>query len=80
MGEQVLAPYATANDLFSILKARMPWYAPGSLTDEEYWQLTAYLAVSSDLLDNSTLITADNAASLRLLPRQSRLQVPAPAA
>lgn len=29
--------------LHAFLQARMPWHNPGSLTSDEYWQLTAFL-------------------------------------
>ena len=35
--------FANALELHDYLQAQMPWQAPGTLTAEEYWQLTAYL-------------------------------------
>ncbi len=43
VGEGILNKYATANDLYAFIKARMPWHMPSSLPDEQYWQLTSYL-------------------------------------
>jgi mono/diheme cytochrome c family protein len=71
IGPGILAKYQTAQDLHAYLQARMPWYAPGTLTDEEYWQLTAYLARANGLFDEATVLTASNAASIRLAPAQS---------
>lgn len=38
-----LSNFETAADLFQYVRTRMPWYDPGSLTDDQYWKLTAYL-------------------------------------
>ncbi len=43
IGPGRLAPFPTALNLHDFLQARMPWQAPGSLSEDEYWQLTAYL-------------------------------------
>ena len=39
----MVARFETALDLHDFLRARMPYQAPGSLDEEEYWQLTAFL-------------------------------------
>ncbi len=44
IGPGELAPFPTALNLHDYLHARMPWQAPGSLSEDEYWQLTAFLA------------------------------------
>ena len=49
-------PYATT--LFDYLKRAMPYNAPGSLTDEEVYSLTAYLLSANKVIDNSTIINA----------------------
>ena len=43
VGPQVLNRFTSALELYNYLRRAMPWHAPGSLKDEEYWQLTAYL-------------------------------------
>ena len=43
MGPSGLAQFDEAADLFEFIRSEMPMHNPGSLTDEEYWQLTAYL-------------------------------------
>jgi cytochrome c len=42
-GEGSLGKFTTANDLFAYARARMPYQAPGSLSDETYWAITAHL-------------------------------------
>jgi hypothetical protein len=39
----LLTTFGNAQNLYNFLKTQMPWQAPGSLTDEQYLQLTAYL-------------------------------------
>lgn len=66
IGEGILTKYPTANDLHAFLKARMPWHQPGSLPDEQYWQLTAYLARANGFGD--VALTPANASAVRLAP------------
>jgi mono/diheme cytochrome c family protein len=35
--------FGTAQDLFNFIRQNMPWYAPGSLTDEQAWAASALL-------------------------------------
>ena len=39
----LLTRFATALDLHDFIQTEMPWQAPGSLSAEQYWQLTAFL-------------------------------------
>ena len=71
VGPEILPKYQTAEGLHAYLKARMPWYAPGTLTDEEYWQLTAYLARANGLFDRPTVLTSDTATAVRFAPEPS---------
>lgn len=43
IGPGRLARFETAAGLQAYLRAAMPWHAPGSLDDETYWKITAYL-------------------------------------
>lgn len=49
-------PYATT--LFDYIRRSMPFNAPGSLTDQEVYQLTAYLLQANDLIDSTATINA----------------------
>ncbi|HEX2536392.1 MAG TPA: cytochrome c [Chitinophagaceae bacterium] len=49
-------PYATT--VFDYIKRAMPFTAPGSLTDEEVYQLTAYLLYANGLIDSGRVIDA----------------------
>ena len=71
MGSQALLAFPTAYDVYTFIHTRMPWQAPGTLTDEEYWQLTAFLLRANHLVDNAIVLDADNAASVQLRPGQT---------
>ncbi len=66
IGPNTLVRFETALDLFEYIRSQMPWQAPGSLTDEEYWQLTAYLALEHDIVLDDRPLTAERAARLLL--------------
>lgn len=42
-GAAFLSKFGSAAVLHDFISASMPWQAPGSLSSDEYWQLTAYL-------------------------------------
>ncbi len=44
IGQYALLRFQTVGDLRTYLQETMPWYAPGLLDDETYWQLATYLA------------------------------------
>ncbi len=46
---KVLAGYRTIGTLFDYNRLAMPYGAPGSLSEEEYWDVLAYLLESRDL-------------------------------
>ncbi|GEP92025.1 cytochrome c [Chitinophaga terrae (ex Kim and Jung 2007)] len=54
-------PYATT--IFDYIRRAMPFNAPGSLTNEEVYHLTAFLLCSNKIIDSTTVIDA------RSLPR-----------
>jgi hypothetical protein len=68
MGIGALGAYDTAADLFEYISVEMPWSFPGLFTDEEYWQLTAYLATANHV-DFEESIGAHNAANILLVPQ-----------
>jgi hypothetical protein len=64
----MVARFANAQDLHDFIQSKMPWQAPGSLTDEEYWQLTAFLVNANGINPGPGFLNAGNAASIRLRP------------
>lgn len=51
-------PYATT--VFDYIKRAMPFNAPGSLTNNEVYHLTAYLLHANHLIDSTTVVNAQS--------------------
>jgi len=51
-------PYATT--LFDYLKRAMPYNAPGSLTDDEVYSLSAYLLSANKIISDSAVMNAQS--------------------
>src|SRR5690606_13124957 len=51
---------------------RMPWQAPGRLSEEEYWQLTAFLAEANGAQDVPAEPAWERLAQLPLHPQANR--------
>ena len=65
-GEGALAHFGHAGGLYSYLRSAMPRYDPGALSDQEYWDITAFLLELNGALPDDLTLTADNAASVAL--------------
>jgi hypothetical protein len=37
------ARFGTALNLYEYIRAEMPWHEPGSLLDDQYWDITAFM-------------------------------------
>lgn len=57
-------PYAST--LFDYIRRAMPFTAPRSLTDEQTYQLTAYVLYLNELVDEEFVLTKDNLASIEM--------------
>jgi cytochrome c len=73
-------PYATT--IFDYIKRAMPLTAPGSLTDDQVYALTAYLLAANDVIPDTTTLDAAGLRAVRM-PYADRFipdarQVPAP--
>ena len=68
VGPIIPARFATALDLHNFIKENMPWQAPGSLSDEEYWQLTAFLVRANGVDPGRELLNEQRAARISLNP------------
>lgn len=66
VGDGALTKFATAGALYRYMKVAMPFWKPGSLTDEDYLAITAHLAQEQGTWDGTTL-TVDNADGMLLL-------------
>src|SRR5574341_1272819 len=77
IGPQTLARFDTAQSLQAYIAVRMPFQAPTSLTDDEYWQVTAYLLRSNGVKWGSRTLDGTVAAQVHLRPSSP---VPTPTA
>jgi mono/diheme cytochrome c family protein len=78
-GPIIPARFATGLELYEFLKAEMPWQAPGSLSDEEYWQLTAFLLSLNGFDPGVGPLSAERAAAIYLRPPAKPTAAPEPA-
>jgi polar amino acid transport system substrate-binding protein len=66
-GRQLVAPwdplagYRTADNLFAYVSRAMPFDNPGSLKDQEYWDVIAFLLNANGVLLPRTEVGKDNA-------------------
>lgn len=61
-----LQKFANAAILQAYIKAAMPYWKPGSLTEEEAWRVTAFILRESGLWDGVGELGASNAAGIRI--------------
>lgn len=78
VGPVTIARFTTALDLFQFLQTRMPWQAAGSRSEEEYWQLTAFLLRLNGVDPGAEPLTAGRAATLWLNPALQPTYTPLP--
>jgi mono/diheme cytochrome c family protein len=80
IGEGTLARFNNAQELHDYLISTMPWWKPGYLKKDEYWQLTAYLMRSHNALPEDVTLDEGTASVFRVhlsspLPGDKRLEV-----
>ena len=61
LSPRVLASYGTARRLFNYVQLAMPYQAPRTLSEQEYWDLVAYLVARHALASDTILLTPDTA-------------------
>lgn len=61
-------PYATT--LFDYIRRAMPFNAPGTLSNEEVYHLTAFLLSSNKVIDSNTIINAYTLPSVEMPARK----------
>jgi Cytochrome C oxidase, cbb3-type, subunit III len=64
----LLTRFATAMDLYDFIKKEMPFQAPGSLMDDQYWQLTAFLIRANGYDIGSQNLDTKSATRIALRP------------
>jgi hypothetical protein len=64
IGPDTLLRFTSAADLFAFIKAAMPFQAPGSLSDDDYWALTAFLLRAHAVATPNPPLTSTEQAAL----------------
>lgn len=79
MGDGALARFDTAAGVYEFLHTQMPWQAPGSLQDDEYWQLTAFLLRANGVAPAQTARSPERVAQIHLPDAQAQPAASLPA-
>ena len=66
LGARVLASYRTAQLLFNYVRLAMPYQAPRSLSNEEYWLAVGHLLRSRGLVDEDAVVNEETAEEIML--------------
>jgi cytochrome c len=66
LGYGSLARFSNAYELYKFIYETMPWWDPGSLSEEQAWGMTAYFMRARGEIDPGTSLTAGNAPIYRL--------------
>jgi mono/diheme cytochrome c family protein len=80
IGPDTLTRFDNALELHDYIAKAMPWWKPGYLKPEEYWELTAFLMRAHNALPEGVTLEAGNAALFRLRPIAPLPENPRPAA
>src|SRR5262245_32482601 len=72
IGQTALAKFSDAAQLNSYIRATMPFWKPGSLTEEEAWRVTAFILRQNNLWDGKTELNTSNAGDVKI-PRAAFL-------
>ncbi len=76
IGPGTLIKFATARSMFDYVRAAMPFNAPGSLREEQYLQLVAYLLEQNNIVPAGAQLDPNTLQQISLRPERT----PAPAA
>ena len=66
VGAGTLQKFADASVLEGYIKGAMPFWKPGSLTDDQTWQVTAFILRANGLWDARVELNASNADQVRV--------------
>jgi mono/diheme cytochrome c family protein len=61
-----LSGYQTARGLFDFASTQMPFDNPGTLKEQEYWDVLAFVLDANTLLPPDTILGPENAADISL--------------
>ncbi|MBN2549974.1 MAG: c-type cytochrome [Anaerolineales bacterium] len=68
IGPISLPTFQNAQELFTYTITEMPWWNPGYLKTEEFWQVTAYLMRANHVLPEGVVLDENNAFVYNLHP------------
>jgi hypothetical protein len=77
IGQETLGKFTDGAQLNAYIRATMPFWKPGSLTEEEAWRVTAFLLRANDLWDGQTELDSSNASTVKI-PRGALTPVVTP--
>ena len=77
VGPTALAKFTTASQLNAYIRAAMPFWKPGSLSEEEAWKVTAFILRENGLWDGARELDETSAADL-LIGRGTPIPSPTP--
>jgi hypothetical protein len=77
IGAGALQRFPTAQNMYAFMRASMPFNAPGSLSDEQYLELTAFLLEQNQITAHGTRL---DATTLQNIVLQPTILTPTPAA
>ena len=66
IGPDAISKFSDAAQLNAYIRAAMPFWKPGSLTDEEAWRVTAFLVRENGLWSGNSELNASNAGGVRI--------------
>ena len=66
IGPTTLAKFSDGAQLNAYIRAAMPFWKPGSLTEEDAWRVTAFILRQNSLWDDKTELNASNAANVQI--------------
>jgi hypothetical protein len=69
-------PYATT--LFDYIRRAMPFSAPGSLSNDDVYAVTAYILAESNIVDKATVINAETLPKVQMPNRDGFIPDPRP--
>ena len=69
-------PYATT--LFDYIRRAMPYLAPGSLSNDEVYAITAYILAEGNIIDKTTVIDAEALPKVQMPNRDGFIPDPRP--
>lgn len=61
IGINTLQRFTTAQELNTYIQTKMPWWDPGSLSESDSWNLTAYLLRENGVLSKTSQLDINNA-------------------